>query len=95
MADLVLCVPCILCISDDLVKFLIRCKRGLNPAGGMVGLKENIANDQEDIFDEEDSSYTRSLPSILRLVGQAGLTVVQQLDQDNFPSSIYDVKMYG
>jgi len=81
---------------DDLVKFLIRCKQGLNPAGGVVGLKENVANDdEEDIFDEEDSSYTRGLSSILHLVGQAGLTVVQQINQNDFPPSIYDVKMYG
>lgn len=79
---------------DDLVSFLTRCKRGLNRAGGVIGIKENVASELDDILDEEDSSYTRCLPSILSLVQRAGLRVIQQENQVNFPSTIYDVKMY-
>ena len=83
----------LIAILDDVVKFLFRCKKGLNPAGGLIGIKENITSNCENIFDEEDSSYTRCLPSILTLVKKAGLTVIQQQDQTDFPDSIYAVKM--
>ncbi len=80
-------------LVDDLVSFLVRCKKGLNPSGGLIGIKENVASEKEDILDEEDSSYTRCLRSILNLVQRAGLKVIQQENQTDFPSSIYDVKM--
>lgn len=56
-------------------------------------IKENITSGYEDIFDQEDSSVTRSLPSVLGLVNEAGLEVVQEADQQDFPDSIYEVKM--
>ena len=47
-------------ILDDLVDFLKRCAEGLLSNRGVIVVKENISRD-EDIFDDEDSSVTRSV----------------------------------
>ena len=45
--------------TDDLVSFLRSCAQALIPRSGFIVVKENIAMDDEDVFDDNDSSVTR------------------------------------
>lgn len=72
--------------------FLQRCTRGLNPDGGLIVIKDNVS-EQEDVFDEEDSSVTRCMPTLLAVIKKAGLEIIKEEEQTNFPSSFYPVKM--
>lgn len=76
---------------DDLVLFLGRCAEGLNPSGGVIVIKDNVSS--SDVFDSQDSSVTRCVASLLRLVERAGLVVIKEEEQENFPSSLFQVKM--
>ena len=73
------------------MSFFQRCLKGLNPTGGLIVIKDNITS--EDFFDSQDSSVIRSLSSILALIERAGLTVIKEEEQEDFPSSMYTVKM--
>ena len=44
--------------ADHLVAFFQRCLKGLSPGGGLIVVKENVA-DTGAVFDEQDSSVTR------------------------------------
>lgn len=58
--DLVWVQWCVGHLTDDqLSQFLIRCKLVLNPAGGVIVLKENNSTAGEDLFDHVDSCVTR------------------------------------
>ena len=75
----------------DCVKFLRRCANGLK-AGGVICIKDNTCSGEDAfIVDKDDSSLTRSLPYLLHLCSRAGLKVILQKTQDNFPDSIYPV----
>ena len=77
---------------DDLVSFLHRCIKGLNSRGGMIFVKENIAPDVDE-FDEVDSSVTRCVDSLLALFDKVGLDVLDQRDQEKFPTQLFRVTM--
>lgn len=77
---------------DDLVSFLHRCVKGLNPRSGMIFIKENIAPETDD-FDEVDSSVTRCVDSLLNLFEKVGLDVLDQKDQEKFPQQLFKVTM--
>ena len=50
---------CVGHLSDaQLVEYLERCREALEP-GGVIVSKENLSPQDEDVFDEEDSSVTR------------------------------------
>lgn len=86
------CITTVCVLSpDDLVLFLGRCATGLNPSGGLVIIKDNVSS--TDVFDSQDSSVTRCTASLLRLVERAGLVVIKEEEQENFPSSLLQVKM--
>lgn len=58
--DLVWVQWCVGHLTDDqLVQLLVRCRDALNPHG-LVVIKENLSTTGADVFDEEDSSVTRS-----------------------------------
>ena len=78
--------------ADDLVSFLHRCVKGLNPRGGMIFVKENIASEADE-FDEVDSSVTRCTDSLLSLFDKVGLEVLDQKDQEKFPEQLFKVTM--
>lgn len=63
--------------------------------GGIIILKDNTANHKVEAIqlDMEDSSVTRSLSYLLSLADQAGLKVIHQTYQDDFPSEIFPVPM--
>lgn len=58
--DLVWVQWCVGHLTDNqLVQLLVRCRDALNPRG-LVVIKENLSTTGADVFDEEDSSVTRS-----------------------------------
>ena len=67
--------------------------KGLNPSGGMIFVKENIASVDE--FDEVDSSVTRCVNSLLSLFDKADLNVLDQKDQEKFPEQLFKVTMWA
>lgn len=81
-------------LSDaDLIAYLKRCKCAL-ATKGLVFVKENVAQG-EDIFDEQDSSWTRSEASFLKIFKEAGLTVVKSSVQHGFPKELFQVKLWA
>ncbi|CAH8431339.1 unnamed protein product [Schistosoma turkestanicum] len=93
-------------LSDlALLAFLKRCARGLS-SGGRIVIKENITSpgghDEQSImsseevnFDETDSSYTRPRSAYINAFADAGLTLIGERAQTNFPSSFYPVRMFA
>lgn len=79
--------------DEALVAFLRRCSASLKP-GGLLGLKENNCRDAvKTVFDEEDSSITRSDSEFRRLFTQAGLRVAHDALQSGFPEGMYAIRM--
>ena len=79
--------------DDHLVSFFKRCKEGLKE-NGLICVKENIAREGV-ILDEQDSSVTRSRKELKRIFNRAGLTVIKEEAQKNFPMEIYTVIMFA
>ncbi len=80
--------------DEPLVAFLRRCVAALKP-GGLLGMKENNCSaKRKTVYDEEDSSITRSDEEFRRLFTQAGLTVAHDALQTDFPQGMYDIRMY-
>lgn len=90
---LVWCQWCVGQLPDEeLVKFWIKCRECLMPNGTMI-VKENIAP-LEDIFDETDSSVTRSDNKFRELFVQAGFKLIASDVQKGLPKELYPVRMY-
>ncbi|KAK5101523.1 hypothetical protein LTR70_000749 [Exophiala xenobiotica] len=89
------------------VEFLKRAARALagydvqneveGEAQGWIMVKENLSTDAwgEDIFDDVDSSVTRSDQKFKHLFEEAGLKIVKMEAQSGFPKDLYPVKMYA
>lgn len=85
---------CIIYLTDtDLVAFLRQCVRCLAPEG-VICIKDNLARTGF-LVDKEDSSISRSDKYLKALFEKAGLELVQQERQMDFPKSIFPVKMYA
>ncbi|KAH9951471.1 DUF858-domain-containing protein [Amylocystis lapponica] len=98
--DIVWCQWCLGCLSDpDLVDFLRRSRAALrDPARSLIVAKENLCSDGPDgepmaVFDETDSSLTRSDAAWKKVFMDAGLHLVHEDTQLGFPEGLYDVKM--
>lgn len=78
--------------DEDVVAFLQRCGQGLVD-GGVVVLKENTCEGEDFVLDLDDASVTRSVPYWKQLASRAGLEVVLERLQTNFPSDIFPVPM--
>ncbi|CAH8833807.1 unnamed protein product [Trichobilharzia szidati] len=93
-------------LSDlALLAFLKRCAHGLSP-GGVIVIKENVTstgghdenavnNSTEVNFDEIDSSYTRPRSAYIKVFKDAGLKLIGEKAQTNFPLSLYPVRMFA
>ncbi|OCK85199.1 hypothetical protein K432DRAFT_377900 [Lepidopterella palustris CBS 459.81] len=97
--------------DTQLVTYLRRCKEGLavkpNPgaenegavpfAGAWIVVKENMSTDsmENDIFDEQDSSVTRTDAKFRALFKEAGLRLVSTELQKGFPRDLYPVRIYA
>lgn len=88
----------------QLVTYLERCKVGLVQPGGeeearrsWIVVKENLSTDimHKDIYDDEDSSVTRSDVNFRRLFKEAGLKIVATEQQRGMPKELYPVRMYA
>lgn len=64
---------------------------------GWIMVKENLSTDAwgEDVFDDADSSVTRSDEKFRQLFEEAGLKIVRTDLQTGFPKSLFPVKMYA
>ncbi|XP_062844916.1 N-terminal Xaa-Pro-Lys N-methyltransferase 1 [Trichomycterus rosablanca] len=75
--------------DDHLVDFLRRCRGALRP-DGLVVIKDNVAYEGV-VPDEVDSSVCRDLSCLRSIVARAGLSVIHDEQQQNFPEEIYQV----
>ncbi|RLV92819.1 methyltransferase [Spathaspora sp. JA1] len=92
---LIWCQWCVGQLPDsELVEFWKRCKNALieNGIGTMI-VKENIAP-WEDIFDETDSSVTRTDEKFRQLFIEAGFKLIASDLQKGLPKELYPVRMY-
>lgn len=80
--------------DDHLVDFFKRCQKGLRQ-NGMLFVKENVNKGNQAEFDEDDSSYCRPREHLISLMKQAGLKIIKEDRQKNFPKELYDVRMYA
>ncbi|KAG0665809.1 hypothetical protein C6P46_005903 [Rhodotorula mucilaginosa] len=101
--DLIMIQWCIGHLSDDeLVAFLKRSRAALRqqptggPCEGYILLKENVCKDEtERLFDEDDSSYTRSDKVFREIFERAGLTLYRREVQQGFPEELFPVIAYA
>lgn len=69
--------------------FLRRCHKALRP-NGLIIIKDNVSYEGV-VPDEVDSSVCRDLEIVRSLVGRAGLKIVHEEQQKDFPQEIYQV----
>jgi protein N-terminal methyltransferase len=92
--DLIWCQWVLSQLNDqDLIDFLVRCKKAIQNNGGYIGIKENVSPAGV-LFDSADSSCTRSDNLFKEIFQTAGLEIVKEKKQLGFPKGIYEVKMY-
>lgn len=75
--------------DDHLVEFFRRCRSALRP-DGLIVVKDNVAYEGV-VPDEVDSSVCRDLPLLRSIVARAGLRIICEEQQQNFPEEIYQV----
>nr|CCD12969.1 unnamed protein product [Trypanosoma congolense IL3000] len=78
----------------DFVAFLAHCKQALT-SKGYIFFKENCTCDDKFIVDKEDSSLTRSDKHYKRIFSAAGVEVVKEAMQSDWPEDLLKVKMYA
>ncbi len=82
----------------QLVAYLRRCK-GRLAEGGWIVVKENMSSDARgsDVFDETDSSVTRTDGKFRVLFGEAGFRVAMMEVQRGLPKGLglYPIRMYA
>ena len=76
--------------DDDLISFLKRCSLALSSSGVIV-IKDNTCEEEAFTVDREDASCTRSYGYILAIAELAGLRLVYQRFQEDFPSGLFPV----
>ncbi|GAA6004969.1 N-terminal protein methyltransferase [Rhodotorula paludigena] len=104
--DLVMVQWCIGHLSDEqLVAFLQRSRAALRTAAdgtceGYIVVKENVCSDDAGdgagrLFDEDDSSITRSDKAFREVFEKAGLTLLRREVQQGFPVELFPVVAYA
>ncbi|KAF7976336.1 hypothetical protein HWV62_7070 [Athelia sp. TMB] len=100
--DVAWCQWCLGHLSDvDLVAFLKRCHAALREGGrSLIIVKENLCRDADDggprtVFDDQDSSLTRSDMAWKKIFQDAGLRLIKEQTQHGLPEGLYEVKMYA
>ncbi|KAG8533169.1 uncharacterized protein KY384_001952 [Bacidia gigantensis] len=95
---------CTLYLTDKhLVDYLKRCRDAIKRPDGWIIVKENTTkdirdgHDGKDVYDEDDSSVTRTNEKLLDIFRDAGLTIVANEIQKGFPKGLglYPVRMYA
>ncbi|KAG9677464.1 hypothetical protein KCU99_g1667, partial [Aureobasidium melanogenum] len=84
------------CTDSQVNALFTRIQKHLSP-GGWIVLKENLSNHQlgEDVYDETDSSVTRTDDKFRALFKEAGLKIVATELQRGFPKDLYPVRIYA
>lgn len=82
--------------DTQLCLYLQRCAAMLE-TGGWIVVKENLSTSvsDEDIFDDVDSSVTRSDVNFRTIFEAAGLRIVATEIQKGFPKDLYPVRIYA
>jgi len=82
--------------DGQLVEFFGRAKAGLEK-GGWIVVKENMSTESsgEDLFDETDSSVTRTDQKFRSLFEKAGLKIIATEVQRGMPKELYPVRSYA
>ncbi|KAH9490204.1 N-terminal Xaa-Pro-Lys N-methyltransferase 1-A [Bulinus truncatus] len=80
--------------DNHLIQFFQRCKKGL-AEGGVLIAKENVLEDGKKTFDEIDSSYTRTKSELKTCINKAGLNIISEQKQKDFPKDLYPVYMFA
>ncbi|KAK7446392.1 hypothetical protein VKT23_004244 [Stygiomarasmius scandens] len=102
--DVIWCQWCLGYLDDpDLVSFLQRSKnalRDIEKGKSLIIVKENCCSDSEDgsaktVFDEDDSSFTRSDMAWKSAFKKAGLRLIKEQVQEGLQEGLYPVKMYA
>lgn len=100
--DVVWCQWCLTYMKDvDLIAFLKRSQAALRKEGAsVIVVKENVCKDGEGgvpevVFDEDDSSVTRSDLHWKMVFRSAGLTLLHERVQVGLPRGLFMVKMYA
>lgn len=75
--------------DNHLVEFLQRCQKALRP-NGLIVIKDNVSYEGV-VPDKVDSSVCRDLEIVHSLVAKAGLRIIHEEQQMNFPKEIYQV----
>lgn len=90
--------------DKQLLEYLRRCTAGLRQARegesssrAWIIVKENMSTalHHKDIYDEEDSSVTRSDENFRRLFGEAGLKIAATEQQRGMPKELFPVRIYA
>ncbi|XP_004208335.2 N-terminal Xaa-Pro-Lys N-methyltransferase 1 isoform X1 [Hydra vulgaris] len=79
--------------DEDLISFIKRCQKGLTN-GGCIVIKDNIAA-RNPVFDQDDSSVTRTHQDFINLFKKADATLLYNDIQKGFPAHLFSVKMYA
>ena len=82
--------------DKQLVAFLDRCKKAVTIDGWII-VKENMSTDVDgkDIFDQQDSSVTRTDQKFRQLFKEADVRLIKTEVQRGFPKGLYPVRLYG
>ena len=78
----------------DFVDFFRRCAKGLRP-GGIIALKDNTTENCTFLVDKEDSSVARHTEYIRILLHLAGLNIILEQRQTDFPEELLPVTMFA
>jgi protein N-terminal methyltransferase len=79
--------------DTDLIEFLRRCKTALSE-NGVIVVKENCT-DKGFVLDVSDCSITRSVDHLRLIFHAAGLTLVREDIQTDFPKKLLPVRMFA
>ncbi|KAG9993084.1 hypothetical protein KCU78_g19072, partial [Aureobasidium melanogenum] len=84
------------CTDTQVNALFTRIQKHLSP-GGWIVLKKNLSNHQlgEDVYDETDSSVTRTDDKFRALFKEADLKIVATELQRGFPKDLYPVRIYA
>ena len=82
--------------DKQLVAYLGRCKEAVTSDGWIV-VKENMSTNGngEDVFDQQDSSVTRTDQKFRQLFKEADVRVIKTEVQKGFPKGLYPVRFYA
>ena len=78
-------------IDEDFVKFLQRAKESLNE-GGIIVVKDNSCRTKCEL-DTLDSSVTRTMKDYHSIFKQAGLSILKERRQTDFPDNFLTITM--